>query len=270
MMFARILMTSLLALLALSAQAAPKADLWERWATHDADSVASIDHGSWDSFLKEYVVEDGSLNRLRYSHVSTTDRKALEDYIQRLAATPVSRYNRNQQLAYWINLYNATTVKLILDNYPVQSIRDIKSGLFSFGPWDIKLLDIEGQKVSLNDIEHRILRPIWQTPLIHYAVNCASVGCPNLPRDAYTAANTLELAARNARAYVNSPRGVRIQDGQLVVSSIYSWFESDFGGSEEAVIEHLLNHANLELRDQLAAFSTIDKDSYDWSLNEAE
>ena len=127
--------------------------------------------------------EDG-IARIGYGAVSDEDRKSLDAYIAALAGHPGSRraLNRAEQQAYWINLYNALTVQVILDHYPVESIRDIdiSPGLFADGPWGKKLVTIEGEAVSLDDIEHRILRPIWKDPRIHYAVNCASIGCPNL------------------------------------------------------------------------------------------
>lgn len=171
-------------------------------------------------------------------------------------------------MAYWINLYNAATVELILDHYPVRSITRIKSGLFSFGPWDRKLLKVDGHKLSLNDIEHRILRPLFKDPRIHYAVNCASLGCPDLAPRAYTAENLEQMLEDGARRYVNHPRGVSIEDGELIVSSIYVWFRADFGGTDAAVVEHLRRYAATELKAGLMRHSDIDDDRYDWALND--
>ena len=117
-----------------------------------------------------------------------------------MAAVRVSGLGRDEQCAYWINLYNALTLEVVLDHYPVDSIRDIdiSPGLFSQGPWGKKLITVEGEQVSLNDIEHRILRPIWRDPRIHYAINCASLGCPNLqprPFTGRTLDHALDLAA---------------------------------------------------------------------------
>lgn len=261
----------LLGMISLSALAAPKADLWERWTAHDARSTAVIDHSAWGGLLKQYIVEDGDLNRIAYAKVSLADRKVLEAYIDALQATEISRLNRAEQRAFWINLYNAATVQVILEHYPVESITkiDISPGLFSNGPWGKKLLVIEGEAISLDDIEHRILRPIWKDPLIHYTVNCASVGCPNLADEPYTAENYEALAKANAHAYINSPRGVVVEKGKLRVSSIYVWFQSDFGGKDKAVIQHLLKFAEPALAAELKGVKKISKDYYDWSLNEA-
>jgi hypothetical protein len=153
------------------------------------------------------------IHRVRYGSVTPDDRKALGDYLRALEGTEVSGLGREEQKAYWINLYNALTVMVVLDRYPVGSIRDIdiSPGLFRRGPWGAKLLTIQGRKVSLDDIEHRILRPLWKDSRIHYAVNCASLGCPNLQPEAYTRANTESLLEKGAREFVNHPRGVRLE-----------------------------------------------------------
>jgi hypothetical protein len=155
--------------------------------------------------------------------------------------------------------------------YPVASIRDIdiSPDWFSNGPWNAKLRAIEGEAVSLNDIEHRILRPIWRDPRIHYGVNCASIGCPNLRAQAFTAANAEALLASGARDYVNHPRGARIEDGRLIVSSAYVWFAEDFGGDDAGVIAHLRRYARPELRAALAEVDEIGDFVYDWRLNDA-
>ena len=174
-------------------------------------------------------------------------------------------------MAYWINLYNALTVDTVLNHYPVGSIRDISisPGLFNRGPWDRKLVTVEGQALSLNDIEHRILRPIWHDPRIHYAVNCASLGCPNLANTAYDGSHLDAMLDAAARAYVNNPRGAAVHDGKLTVSSIYRWYEADFGSTDAGVIAHLKRYAEPPLAAALNGISAIADDHYDWRLNDA-
>lgn len=251
---------------------APSADLWERWQAHDAASTAAIDHRPWDRLLKRLAVPgaDG-LTRFRYGAVNPRDRAALDGYIAALAAVPISTHNRAEQMAYWINFYNALTVQVVLDHYPVKSIRDIdiSPGFFADGPWGKKLVTVEGQALSLNDMEHRILRPIWRDPRIHYAVNCASIGCPNLQTDAYTADNLETLLETGARDYINSPRGVSVSDGAITVSKIYDWFIADFGHDEKGVLAHLKKYAAPALRKQLTDIGEIDGVAYDWRLNDA-
>jgi hypothetical protein len=254
--------------------AAPKADLWPRWQKHDPASTQKIDHSAWDRFLKRYVVAShpSGINRVRYGAVAPEDRAALKSYLKKLQSIPISNYNRSEQKAYWINLYNALTVEVILSRYPVASIMDINisPGLFARGPWAAKLLSVEGEKLSLDDIEHRILRPIWKDNRVHYAVNCASLGCPNLQPVAYTSDNLDLLLEQGAREYINHLRGVAIKDGKLRVSSIYVWFQEDFGGSAEGLMEHWLKYANSTLAGVLKDYSGGLKHQYDWQLNSPE
>ncbi len=252
------------------ALAVPSADPWPRWRAADTNSPAEIRFAAWDDLLRRYVVAspDG-INLFRYAAVTAADRTALTNEVDRLTALPISSFNRSQQLAYWINLYNATTVKMVLAHYPVDTIMDIRisPGLFSFGPWDKKLLRIEGEAVSLNDIEHRILRPLWADPRIHYVLNCASLGCPNLDARAYTAKDMEARLAAAAWAFVNHPRGVRFESGELTVSSIYDWFIADFGGDEVGVLAHLRQYAAPVLKERLAKHGRLDRTAYDWRLN---
>jgi hypothetical protein len=248
--------------------AAPASELWDKWASHDADSNLTIDHSEWDDLTSRFVTptKDG-INHFAYSKFQMDEKKQLQAYILGLSKTPIRQYNRDEQMAYWINLYNAITVNLILDNYPIASIRDIKSGFFSFGPWDKKLIMIDGEEMSLNDIEHRILRPIWQDPRIHYAVNCASIGCPNLQSNAFTAANTQALLNVAAVEFINHHRAAQVKKGKLRVSSIYKWYKVDFGGTDASIINHLRQYAEPQLAEQLSNIESIDDDYYNWSIN---
>jgi len=250
---------------------APKAELWTRWQANDPASTRTIDHSDWLDFLYKYLITDhpSGINRMRYAQVTAADRKRLADYLSALQEVKVSTLNRLEQKAYWINLYNAVTVKVVLDHYPVNSIRDIdiSPGFFSNGPWDRKLLAVEGVELSLNDIEHRILRPIWRDNRIHYAVNCASLSCPNLQPEPYTARNLETLLDIGARAYVNHPRGVSLSGKKLKLSSIYDWYQEDFGGSEQGVLDHLRKYAAPPLANELQDFTASISYHYDWSLN---
>lgn len=253
-----------------TANAAPKAELWERWQMHDPKSAARIDHREWSRLIAAYTDRSaGRVTRFDYAGVSNPDRTALDAYVGRLAATPISRFSRREQFAYWVNLYNALTVKVILDHYPVKSIRDIdiSPGWFADGPWGAKLVTVEGEKIALDDIEHRILRPIWKDPRIHYVVNCASIGCPDIPPVAVTPENAEKQLNDGAARFVNHPRGVNAADGRIVVSSIYSWFEADFGGTEAGVLDHIRKFASAALKSRLKGRDGYDDHDYDWRLN---
>ncbi len=245
----------------------------QRWQQHDPSSQATIDHSPWGVFLDNYLVEgtDG-VNRVRYGAVTPADKAGLDQYVASLEAQPVSTLNRNEQMAYWINLYNAVTVKVVIEAYPVKSIRKVLSGgFFSPGPWKRDLVTVEGHALSLDDIEHGILRPIWQDNRIHYAVNCASIGCPNLMPKPFTAETLETMMAQAARDYVNHPRGAQFSDrGKLTASRIYNWYDADFGGNEQGIIAHLKQHADPGLAARLDAIADIRRYEYDWSLNDAK
>jgi hypothetical protein len=254
------------------ARAAPAAEPWPKWEAHDDTSSRTIDHAVWDQFLHDYTRAgaDGIV-RVAYGRVDSAGRAALTADLQRQAALPISTYSRDEQRAFWIDLYNELTVAFVLDHYPISGIKmaSLLPGFLSATPWSRKLIEIEGEKLSLDDIEHRILRPGWRDPRIHYALNCASLGCPNLQPEAYTPANTEALLERGAHEYVNHPRGVSLADGKLTVSSIYVWYKADFGDSDAAVIAHFRRYAAPPLAEALAAVPRIADHRYDWSLNDA-
>jgi hypothetical protein len=258
--------------------AAPRAELWPKWDKYDASSTTRVDHSLWESFLQVYLVTDdpSGVNLVRYSEVTESDRKKLSAYLEQLQQVRVTGLNRAEQEAYWINLYNALTVKIVLDHYPVKSIRDINLssgliGLFTGGPWKAKLIQVEGEELSLDDIEHRILRPIWQDNRVHYAVNCASIGCPNLHPGPFTAENTDSVLNKAARDYINHPRGVTVVGpNKIILSSIYNWFQEDFGGSREGVLQHLKKYAEPSLAQQLENFQGRIDYEYDWTLNDTK
>jgi len=253
------------------ALAAPKAEYWAIWDKVNEQSIEKIDHSLWQQILSRYVVagEDG-INRLDYRKLLVEDRSKLEDYLNQLTGLNPRNYTQDEQLAYWINLYNALTVKVILDHYPTKSILDIgiSPGLFNFGPWDKKLMSIDGVLLSLNDIEHRILRPIWKSPLIHYAVNCASNGCPNLSKTAYDGENVNRMLELAAISYINHPRGVNATERHIEVSKIFKWYQTDFGRNDQEVLDHILKYASADLKKKIGTRNKINKYGYDWDLNE--
>lgn len=240
------------------------------FANPNPASTIKVDHGTWDAFLQRYLVIDNeNVSRLRYAQ-SQADLPALNAYIDHLSAQKPSQLAPAEAFAYWANFYNALTVKVILDNYPVTSIRQI-DGVFGFGgPWKRKRVSVEGQELSLDDMEHGILRPVFQDPRVHYAVNCASYSCPNLATQAFTASNLNALLDQGAIDYINHPRGVTIDRGRLQVSSIYSWFQEDFGGNDQALIAHLRQYAKPALAAELSSINRVWRDRYDWSLNDTQ
>lgn len=244
-----------------------------------ARPAAADPDAALDALLGRYVADhpDG-VTRVRYGawKASAADLRALEAWIAEASARRPSAMARDEAYAYWANLYNALTLKVVLDRYPVRSIRDIRSTGVPFdpkgwfGPWRTRLVMVEGRRMSLDDIEHETMRPTFRDPRVHYAVNCASMGCPNLWPRAWRAATLERELDAAAAAFVNNPRGVTVlADGRLRVSSIYSWFREDFGGSEAGVVAHLRRHAAAPLAARLNERTSIAQDGYDWALNDA-
>lgn len=267
------LFAALLWVLAAGPAAAGELDAYFR--KNDPASRTLVDHAAWSALLGRYVVRspDG-INRVAYAKVTPADKQALKAYIRTLEAVRVTSLNGDEHRAFWINLYNAVTIDVILDHYPVKSIRDVSLGgsFTSFvvgGPWSKPLVTVEGKALSLDNIEHDILRKVWRDPRVHYAVNCASIGCPNLMPQAFTAATLDAMLTQGARDYVNHPRGVNVSGNKVRMSNIYSWFDEDFGGNERGVLAHVSQYAAPELKAQLANFKSIDGYDYDWSLNDA-
>ncbi len=232
-------------------------------------SITAPRHADWTAILSRYVRPgaDG-LNRFDYGALkaSAADRAALDAYIARIAGQDWASLPREEQFVSWGNLYNALTIRHIIGRYPIDSIRDG----YWVGPWKEKIVTVNGRgQMSLDDIEHATLRAEWDEPRIHYMVNCASVGCPNLRTAAWEVTSLDADLDDAARAYINSPRGVTIRrDGRLEVSTIYKWFREDFGDSEQGVIAHFLKYASPELAARINARPDIRSYEYDWSLND--
>ena len=259
------------ALLAGVAKAAPGSELLSAWEASVETNAESIDHSAWQGILDTYLTSHPSgINRFDYAALKANAKDAarLAGYLTSLQELDPRHYSRQEQQAYWINFYNALTVRVVVDAYPVDSIRDIYQGWLPLGPWDDVHAEVAGMPLTLNNIEHGILRPIWRDPRIHYAVNCASHGCPNLSPTVYTAANTETQLEAGARAYINHPRGASfVDDDFLLISSIYEWYVEDFGGTEKTVVEHLMQYAEEELAARLKTFSGSIDYEYDWNLN---
>jgi len=226
---------------------------------------------SFDALLKLYLVRgpDG-VNRVRYGAFKKSGHGDLKTYLDDLQKMTPTALSRAGQIAFWINLYNAKTLDVVLDHYPVGSIRDIDlgGGFFGNGPWKAKLVKVEGRDHSLDDIEHDILRARFSEPLVHYALNCASVGCPDLRTTAWRAETLPAQFDLGARAYVNHPRGLRVEDGRLTASKIYRWYRGDFGGAS-GLKDHWQIYAEPKLAAALAKVASPKSYVYDWGLNDA-
>lgn len=237
--------------------------------------VGTVDHTVWDNLLKAHVRQDANgLDRVDYVAIAGASSTALASYLDRLCAVDVGRLTWAEQFAFWCNLYNGLTVKVVADHYPVRSIKDIALGgsiaaSLTGGPWKAKLANVGDMTLSLDDIEHTILRGVFKDPRLHYAINCASVGCPNIGTEALIGSRLDEQLDRAARAFINGPRGARIESGKLVLSGIFKWYRRDFGGDERAVLAHIARFASPAVAERMSG-KTVHDYPYDWRLNDID
>lgn len=225
------------------------------------EETALINHDLWDQVLKQYVSQDGNVN---YSSL-LKDQEQFNQYLSLLSQNPPGHnWSQQDQLVYWINAYNAFTVKLILNHYPLKSIKDISKGLPMINsPWDIKFFTIGDVPFDLNTIEHEILRKLDE-PRIHFAINCASFSCPVLRKEAYIAEHLEQQLQEQTHLFINNPSKNTITSTEQTISKIFDWFSSDFGSANG--VKALLNKHHKSF-DEKKNISYMD---YNWSLNEAE
>jgi hypothetical protein len=209
-------------------------------------------HHRWNNQLQKYVSEAGTVDYKSWQN----DQENLEAYLETLAQFPPSENSsKNHKLAYWINAYNALTVQLILKNYPLKSIKEIKS------PWDNPIFSTGGNQYSLGDIEHKILRKMDE-PRIHFAINCASASCPKLLNSAFQEKQLEQQLVEVTQSFLKDPTKNIIQPDQLELSKIFLWFGKDFGSKADR-LSFIAKYSGVSLDRP-----KIDYLTYDWSLNE--
>lgn len=224
-----------------------------------------VSHDLWTQLLQKYVSPTGNVNYKGFIE----EKETLDQYLQLLQANYPNNNNwsKAEQLAYWLNAYNAFTVALIIENYPVKSIKDITKGPnipFVNSPWDIKFINIEGVVYDLNNIEHSILRKKFNEPRIHFAINCASKSCPNLLPEAFTSDKLEEQLTALARLFLSDTTKNIIQTDSVQLSKIFSWFKGDFTKNGKTLIQFLNQYAPVAIQED-AEILFLD---YDWQLNE--
>ena len=208
-------------------------------------------HSSYDQLLKKHVSVEGKVDYQSFKK----DHTKLKAYINELKSSPIARsVTQQKQLAYWINLYNALTINLILDHYPVKSIMDIDKA------WDLPLVSINGSELTLNDIEHKIIRPKFNDPRVHFAVNCAARSCPKLLNEAYLGTKLEQQLDSQTRWFVNNKSFNQLTSSSVKVSKIFEWYRDDFGN----LVSFLNRYSDL----QIAGKSSVSYLEYDWSLND--
>jgi len=228
----------------------------------EISDASEVNNTIFAKLLSEHV-GDG---RVDYDGFKADEVK-LDQYLEMLARVDPEKLTRSGRFAFYINLYNAWTIKLILSKYPnLESIKDLGSIFRS--PWKKKIVKLNGRVVSLDYIEHGLLRPTYKDPRIHFAVNCASKSCPQLRNEPY-AGETLELQLNDAaRAFINDPESNYIDKDTLYVSRIFKWYHEDF---RQGVVPFVKSYANGPLKEKIEAIEAhlqVAYLPYDWSLND--
>ena len=212
-----------------------------------------MDHSEWTKILQLHVSDSGKVN---YKGL-LSNREPLNKYLEALASNaPKNNWSNAEKMAFWINAYNAYTIQLILDNYPTESIKDISD------PWEQTFFKIGGQTMSLNTIEHKILRPMGDAR-IHFAIVCASESCPKLLNCAYEAESLTDQLDQAAKEFINDASKNSLTPSKITISKIFKWFESDFP-KEAAFITYLNTYSTVTISPD----PKINYKTYDWSLNE--
>lgn len=224
------------------------------------------EHTQWTQLLQKHVNEEGMVDYEKFRQ----DRKLLKAYLTSLENNPPNpdRWSKEEQLAYWINLYNAFTIELVLDHYPLGSIKDIGSKIqipFINSPWDIKLINIKGKKFDLNNIEHNIIREEFDEPRIHFALVCAAVSCPKLRQEAYTAEKLDQQLTDQAKAFLANNTKNKISPGKIIISNLFKWYKGDFT-KRGSLIEYL----NLYAPVKILPGASVTYMDYNWALNEQD
>lgn len=210
-------------------------------------------HETWDALLKKHVSATGQVN---YKGIKA-EKSKLEDYLKILSTNaPEESWSKAEQMAFWINAYNAFTIKLIVDSYPIASITNLHAGK----PWDQKWIKIGSKTYSLNNIENDILRPQFKDARIHFAVNCAAKSCPPLLNAAWTAANLNSNLDAQAKKFINNPAFNKLSEKKVEVSKIFEWYAADFG--------KLIDFLNKYATTKVSAKAKVSYLEYDWGLNE--
>jgi hypothetical protein len=216
-------------------------------------NTQKMDHSSWTAILQSYVTDKGDVNYNRLQN----NRTILNGYLNALASNvPDKNWSTSEKKAYWINAYNAYTVQLILDNYPIQSIKDLKN------PWGQKFITLNDETLTLNTIEHKILRPMGDSR-IHFAIVCASESCPKLLNCAFEAETIDSQLDQAAHEFINDPTKNSITPSKITISKIFKWFKSDFPKGVD-----FINYLNTYSTVQISPEAKINHQNYNWALNE--
>lgn len=263
---------AIIAIVALPDRSATAEDKFvgKSWTAAQRVSMDEIDHAVFDRLLKKYVDQDGMVDYKAWQG-NSTDRKDLQTYVDQLGKADSSKAaQRDSKLAYWINAYNAVTLEGILQVYPTTSIRNHTAKVWGYNIWKNLLLHSGDQKINLDSIEHKVLRPMGE-PRIHFAIVCASMGCPRLLNEAYVGKRLEDQLTRNTTDFFSRPQNLQVDaaNKKLKISAIMNWFGDDFGKSAAEQIQAVAKYFPESAKSLVSKGEfEVDYLPYDWKLNE--
>ncbi len=247
--------------------AAPKAKEISFWNDSEESSQFDVDHSKWSEFLQKYIDAEhpSGVARFDYAAVTAEDKEGLQQYLEYVQQYDPRQLSKASQKAYWLNLFNAGLISQVLTSEPEGSIKDISSRVL----WRKKRFYIAMQKMSLDDVEHGVLRPIFKDPRVHFCLSGGTIGSANIMPKAFTADNVEDMLEIGVRSFLNHPRAVSFDGDELVLSSIFKWYRTDFGSNMDEVKQFISQYLNQESVQLVNQASRV-RYQYDWSLNQPE
>ena len=243
---------------------------WSVWSVSDEASTHVVNHEPMANIMRAISVDERGKESIAYIALTGRSLEYVNAYISYLERLPVSRLNRNEQLAYWLNLHNVGVIRLLAENKNghrrLKKYRGVPG--MPGDEWSEKMFTVEGRALSLEDIEQNILLRHWKDPLVIYGLNYGAKGSPALGKTGFTGRTVKAQLEKNARAFINSNTNVKVKRKNLQVSSLYTWnHDALFDGNDAAVVAHLSAYAKPKLAEKLASVSAINKNRFNWKSN---
>jgi len=254
-----------------SANAAPRAKLIEFWDDSEPTSIMQVNHDDWQEILTAYIDDQhpSGVNRFDYSAVTAGDARKIKSYIGYMQKLEPRQLNSEEAKAYWINLYNAILVDQIIDTFQSGSNRAVnrlkRGGLRSMG-LGREVAEVAMQEISLNDIEHGILRPIWKDPRIHFAISPCTLGGASIQKTAFNGENNEELLEKSRADFFGHSRSVSVGRNRIVLNSVFDWYAADFASNKQELLAYVRENVGEGTRQAIQGLSRISYE-YNWDLN---
>jgi len=254
-----------------NAFSAPKSKLIEFWNDHEANSRIDVNHDDWQSILSEYVEDQhpSGISRFNYEAVTAADALKLKAYIDYLELLEPRQLNLAEAQAYWINLYNALLLDKVVDTYQEGSTRAVNrllKGRLRSTNWGRNITKVALQNLSLDDIEHGILRPMWNDPRIHFVITSGALSGANIIKTAFNGDNNEELLEQSKLDFFSHQKSAYVDGKRIVLNSMFNWYRDDFATDKDSLLRYIRTNVSEEVRKSMEGLSRI-RYEYVWALN---